>query len=48
MFITQIFKGNETHCAIFSEKYFVVSNNFYLKKKLSTAQRLLGWVVINQ
>ena len=32
MFITQIFKGNETHHAIISEKYFVVNNIFYLKK----------------
>ena len=29
MFITQIFMGNETHYAIFSEKYFVVNNKFY-------------------
>ena len=29
MFITQIFMGNETHYAIFSEKYFVVYNKFY-------------------
>ena len=37
-----------THYAIFSENHFVVDDIFFYKKKLSTAQRAVGWVTINK
>ena len=47
--MAQIPTGNETRYAIFPENYFVVVDIFSLKKKkLSTAQRAVGWVIINE
>ena len=49
MFMTQISKDSETHYATFPATYLVVDDIFlYGKKKLSTAQRAVGWVLINE
>ena len=48
MFMTQISKGNKTNYAIFPENYLIVDDIFLSKKNLSTAQRAVGWVLINK
>ena len=48
IFITQISKGNKIHYATFPENYLAVDDTFLLKNKLSTVQRAVEWVLINE
>ena len=48
MFMTQMPKGSKTHYAIFPENYFVVDDVFLFKKRLSIAQRAVGYSLLTK